>query len=412
MTGWLKATIGRRPLGAVVALLLVVVATASFLRDGAESKTYYAYFTEVKGLYVGDDVDMLGVRIGRVTAIEPEPTQVKVTLEVQGQRVPADAKAVLVAPSLVSVRHVALAPVYDGGPELADQAVIPISRTAVPVEWNEVKDQLVRLTRALGPKGANRRGALNRALKVGANNLDGRGGQMHRTIELLADAATTLAESGGDLFATVRNLEVFVSALEASHDVIGQFNRSLASASQVVAADSDDLAKVLDALDGAFVKVRRFLKDNRTGLTDTVKGLGRASSLLARNRQKLADILQVAPGTVSNFYNIYDPQVPGLTGSFALPNLDSPAMFLCSAVYSLGRSPADCEALLEPIAQYLSLPFPPVGLGSPMTPGGTNPYQNPDAPAAGADSTTGSGGGTDDLAPSLIDLLGRLGGAR
>lgn len=402
MIGRLSAMARRRPALLLLVLAVLVGTTGSYVRDEVDSRTFHAYFTQVKGLYVGDDVDMLGVRVGEVTAIEAEPTRVKVTFEVEGQKVPADAKAVLVAPSLVSVRHVALAPVYDGGPELADGAVIPESRTAVPVEWNDVKDQLVRLTRALGPKGANRDGALDRALEVGAANLDGQGPQLRRTLELLAEAASTLADSGGDLFGTVRNLEVFVSALAASDDVIGRFNRSLASASRIVAADGDDLAKALEALDGAFVKVRRFLKDNRQGITSSVKGLGRASNMLARNRQKLADILQVAPGTVSNFYNIYDPDVPGLTGSFALPNLESPAMFLCSAVYSLGRPPSDCEALLSPIAQYLSLPFPPLGLGSPQTPGtaqdGQAPAQGGSAPAAPA--------------PSLIDLLDQIGGQR
>lgn len=399
MTNRSRAQALRRPLLVVLALALVLGTAASLLRDEAESRTFTAYFTQVKGLYVGDDVDMLGVRIGKVVAIEPEPTRVKVTLEVEGQKVPADAKAVLVAPSLVSVRHVALAPVYDGGPELEDHATIPLARTVVPVEWDEVKDQLVRLTRALGPDGANDDGALSRALKVGADNLSGNGKDMRRTIDLLAEAATTLADSGGDVFGTVRNLQVLVSALEASNEVVGRFNRSLASASRIVAADGDDLAAAIKALDGAFVKVRRFLKDNRSDITSSVKGLGRASRLLAQNRQKLADILQVAPGTVSNFYNIYDPQVPGLTGSFALPNLDSPAMFVCSAVYSLGRTPQECAALLQPIAKYLKVPFPPVGVGSPMTPGGGSGEGQGQAPAAPEH-------------PGPIELLDQMGDGR
>src|SRR3546814_1011143 len=96
---------------------------------------------------------MLGVRVGKVTEIDPQPTRVRVTFEVdRGQKTPAGAKAVLVSPSLVSVRHLALSPVYSAGPVLEDGAVIPISRTAVPVEWNDVKDQLLRLTKALGPR--------------------------------------------------------------------------------------------------------------------------------------------------------------------------------------------------------------------------------------------------------------------
>src|SRR3546814_12140071 len=68
---------------------------------------------------------------------------------------------------------------------------------------------------------------------------------------------------------------------------------------------------MMRALDSAFTTVSTFVEENRGGVKSTVEGLSRASSMLARNRQKLADILQAVPGTVTNFYNIYDPQVPG-----------------------------------------------------------------------------------------------------
>src|SRR3546814_6675687 len=99
---------------------------------------------------------MLGVRVGKVTGNDPQPTRVSVTFEDdRGQKIPAGAKAVLDSPSLVSVRHLALSPVYSGGPVLEDGAVIPISRNAVPVEWADVPDQLLRLTKELGPRWAN-----------------------------------------------------------------------------------------------------------------------------------------------------------------------------------------------------------------------------------------------------------------
>src|SRR3546814_12730894 len=124
---------------------------------------------------------------------------------------------------------------------------------------------------------------------------------------------------------------------------------------------------MMRALDSAFTTVSTFVEENRGGVKSTVEGLSRASSMLARNRQKLADILQVVPGTVTNFYNIYDPQVPGLTGSFTLPNLDSPAMFQCSSVYSLGDTPDKSEDLLEPTAHVPKLPRPPLASGTPTT---------------------------------------------
>ena len=68
-------------------------------------------------------------------------------------RVAADARAVIVAQNLVSARFVGLTPSGGVGPTIPDGAVIPLSRTAVPVEWDEVKEQLARLATDLGPAG-------------------------------------------------------------------------------------------------------------------------------------------------------------------------------------------------------------------------------------------------------------------
>jgi virulence factor Mce-like protein len=52
-----------------------------------EAKVYYAIFTDISGLNRGADVRFGGVRVGRVTAIEPDPdsrAQIRVTAEVNG----------------------------------------------------------------------------------------------------------------------------------------------------------------------------------------------------------------------------------------------------------------------------------------------------------------------------------------
>ena len=46
---------------------------------------------------------------------------------------------------------------HNGGPLMADGATIPLERTAVPSEWDEVKTQLTRLADELGPKAGESR---------------------------------------------------------------------------------------------------------------------------------------------------------------------------------------------------------------------------------------------------------------
>ena len=107
-----------------------------------------AYFENSNGIYVGDDVRILGVTVGRIEKIEPQPDRVKISFWYDSKyKVPADANAAILSPTLVTSRAIQLTPAYTGGPVMADDAVIPRERTAVPVEWDTSAQQLERLPR-------------------------------------------------------------------------------------------------------------------------------------------------------------------------------------------------------------------------------------------------------------------------
>ncbi len=99
-------TIGRKVLLGVLAVVLVialvVVGWTVFLRS--TTNTFTAYFGSVASLYEGDPVRVLGVNVGRVSKITPpRENDVKVELRVdKSVDIPEDAKAVIVAQSLVS----------------------------------------------------------------------------------------------------------------------------------------------------------------------------------------------------------------------------------------------------------------------------------------------------------------------
>src|SRR3954462_4973309 len=93
--------------------------------------SFVAYFANANGLYTGDEVRILGVAVGTVDKIEPQPQNIKVTFSVDSQYpVPADVQAAILSPSLVSARAIQLVPAYDGGPKLVSGAAIPRERTA------------------------------------------------------------------------------------------------------------------------------------------------------------------------------------------------------------------------------------------------------------------------------------------
>ena len=68
---------------------------------------------------------ILGVPVGKIDKIEPQPTRAKITFWFDDKyKVPADANAVILSPQLVTSRAIQLTPAYTGGPAMADGAVI------------------------------------------------------------------------------------------------------------------------------------------------------------------------------------------------------------------------------------------------------------------------------------------------
>jgi phospholipid/cholesterol/gamma-HCH transport system substrate-binding protein len=171
---------------------------------------------------------------------------------------------------------------------------------------------------------------------------------------------STLSDGRGDLFATVRNLQTFTAALRQSDDQVRSFNQNLAGVSGFLAQDRDELGAALDGLDRAFGDIQTFLADNRGTLSATVQDLQPVADLLADNRQQFADLLQVAPTTVSNFYGIYDPIIGDVSGALSTANVEDLQLLVCSTVLNLG-SPQACDATFGPLLDTLSPSVPPVG---------------------------------------------------
>ncbi|MFZ2173761.1 MAG: MCE family protein [Rhodococcus sp. (in: high G+C Gram-positive bacteria)] len=346
-------------------VLLAGIAVASFaIVPGTNNTTVHVEFTSTAGLYVGDEVRVMGVRVGSVETIEPRGESVDVTLSLDGDRkIPADAKAAIVSQSLVSARFIQLAPAYTDGDTLADGDSIPLDRTAVPVEWDEIKEQLSTLVTTLGPNQAHANGVVGDVVGAAAANLDGQGATLNRTLTDLSTAMEALSDGRSNLFDTIRNLHVFVSALASSGEQIVQFNGRLAAVGDVLAANSDDLAAALGNLDRAVGDIESFVRDNRDELRESMTSLSRTVEVLASRRNDLEQVLHVSPTALANLQNIYQPAQNAATSAVALSNFANPANFICSAIGGAAQVGAEeaarlCAQHLGPLLALLTTDYP------------------------------------------------------
>ncbi|WP_373140747.1 MCE family protein [Mycobacterium marinum] len=325
-----------------------------------------AYFENSNGVFTGDEVRILGVPVGKITSIEPQPESVKVSFWYDSKyKVPADAKAAILSPTLVTSRAIQLTPAYTGGPAMSDNAVIPRQRTAVPVEWDDVRAQLAKLTKELQPTEPGGVSPLGSVINTAADNLRGEGANIRDTVIKLSQAFSALGDHSTDIFSTVKNLAILVSALQDSTNLMRQLNQNLATVTGLLANDPNEVANAVRNLGDTVGEVQRFVADNREALGTTSDKLAGVSQALNDSLDDVKQFLHVAPNTLQNYVNIWQPAQGAVSAVPMLNNFANPIFFLCGAIQAASRlgyeqSAKLCVQYLAPIIknrQYNFLPF-------------------------------------------------------
>lgn len=319
-------------LAIALAVLLVVGIGVAVRNMFFRPKTISAYFTTTTGIYPGDDVRVAGIKVGSIAALKPEGTQAKMIMHVgRDVPIPADAKAVIVAQNLVAARYVQLTPAYrSSGPTMGDGGVIPVERTAVPVEWDEVKDQLMRLATDLGPSSKVSSSSIGRFIDSAANALGGNGDKLRQALAQLSGLGRTLADGSGNIVDNIKNLQTFVTALRDSGQQLVQFNNRLATLTSVLDDNRSALDAALSNLQEAIPEVQRFISETRDPAAEQIARLADVTQVLVDQKMALENVLHVTPNALANGYNDYDVDTGTIRGNFALNNFTNAVWAVCS----------------------------------------------------------------------------------
>jgi phospholipid/cholesterol/gamma-HCH transport system substrate-binding protein len=344
------------PMLAILVVLALLVAVLVTMWPGADKKEITADFPRTVSLYKGSDVKILGVAVGTVDDVTPAGTKVRVKISYDAKyKVPANAKAAVISPSIVGDRFVQLTPAYTSGPTLQNNAHLGTDRTATPLELDEIFGSINQLDIALGPDGANKAdpggvGPLTRLLDSTARNFGGQGVQFNKTLKDLGAFTKTLSDNKDALFGTLKQVEDFTNTLAKNDGTVRKFNDSLAGGAQLLADERQDLAAVLKNLSIAMTQVRSFVKENRSSLTSNISGLNKISKTLVKRRDALDKTLQYAPAALNNLF---------LAGNVKQGTLDtrdnvgelfnqlqqSPAAVLCSFIKQAPGGANGCDLI-------------------------------------------------------------------
>lgn len=263
---------------------------------GSHQRTITVLLPDSSGLFVGNDVGVLGVPVGRVTALEPAGEVVKATVEITDDRVklPAHAGAAVVARSVAADRYLEITPVYDGGPTLDDGDVIPLERTATPVDFDAVLASMKKLGDDLthDPHAANN---LRDLLDVSAHTLRGRGAEINKATRSMAAAVSEVASQRGTLLGTVRSLTGLATTLNANEGTVRAFIRNVAQAADLLAAERLDIGAALSSLSRSVEDISRLARTHRLVIRKDVRGLTTVLRNTIHSRRDLEEALDVLP---------------------------------------------------------------------------------------------------------------------
>ena len=335
----------RLKVGLAIALagLLVVGAAIAIRNTFFRPTTISAYFPTATAIYPGDDVRVSGMKVGTIASIQPQGTQAKLVMHVdRNVPIPADAKAVIVAQNLVAARYVQLTPAYrSSGPTMRDGAVIPIERTAVPVEWDQVKDQLMRLSTELGPSSKVSTTSVGRFIDSAAAALGGgNGDKLRQTLAQLSGVARIFAEGSGNLVDIIKNLQAFIGALRDSNVQIVQFDNRLATLTSVLDDNKSDLDAALTDLANAVGEVQRFIAGTRDQTSEQISRLADLTQILVDQKMALKNVLHISPTALANAYNAYDPDTGNIRGGVGIQNFTNPTFAWCGGLGAIENATA------------------------------------------------------------------------
>lgn len=289
-------------IAALLLVALVPTAVAGCADRGPDERTITVMLPDSAGLFVGNDVGVLGVPVGSITALRPDGEVVVATLSITNAslKIPADAGAAVVARSVAADRYLELTPVYDHGPTMPSGATIPVTRTVTPVDFDRVLSSLTTMSNDLsGSPGATN--DLGDLLDVSARTLDGRGGSIRSTITSLSAAIADVTGQRDNVTGSVRSLARLTSILSANETTVRAFIDNLASAVDLLRSERFNIGGAVQSLSATLDKIGRLAKSHRTAVHKDVVGLTEVLRNTLRSQDDLKGILDSLPVASQNF---------------------------------------------------------------------------------------------------------------
>ncbi|WP_435769984.1 MCE family protein [Nocardioides sp. SYSU DS0651] len=287
----------------------VLVVTIGNLSFGA-TRSYKADFVDATGVVEGDDIRIAGVKVGSVQDVEIiGADRARISFDVDADTVlDEDTRAAIRYRNLIGQRYISLTDQTGGGERLAEDAVIPVSRTKPALDLTVLFNGFKPLFQALSPDDINKL-----SFEI-VQVFQGEGGTLESLLSSTASLTQTLAERDEVIGDLLENLDY---VLDHVADRDQELTELIGSFRQLVGGLNDDREAILSSLDSISelsVHTAALVRDIKDPFVKDIRELRKVADNLASNRKEIDRALQVLPikltkigrtATYGSWFNFY-----------------------------------------------------------------------------------------------------------
>ena len=255
------------------------VAGLLYIQDISIKKSKYTFtvmFENVQGLHVGDQVDMLGKKIGKVTKTRFMAQKIAVVLAIDNSfsfSIPIDSKIEVKSEGIIGSKFISITPGYNRKDYILPGTIVDGLRE---FDLTEIAPDIVPMTQDLS--------AFARQLKASLGK-----------------------EEGDKIRLTIKNIESFTAQLDSliSAKDINNFQTTMKNMRDVTAELKEGINKEIDKLD-QMLNSFKAVTDKSDELSTTISELRKSSESFSSATQKLDMLLtkmENGEGTLGKLVN-------------------------------------------------------------------------------------------------------------
>ncbi len=304
-------------MGAISVVLLLLVMAASFNLQkfpGFRGTSYHAELTDASGLRVGSEVQVAGIRVGRVNNLRIGQERVIADFDVKNATLGRSSRASVEVKSLLGEKFLNITP--EGSGELPDDATIPLARTDVTFDIVGTLGTLTTQTEETDKEN------LTSALNALAETMDAAAPEVRSSFTGLSRLSTTIATRDEEIERLLQRARNVTGLLdERKGDLI-----TLMEKADLIFQELQQRKRTIHTLlvnaNRLAVQLEGLVKDNRQQLRPTLERLENVLTFLKAREDQIQTLLHNYGPYVNILGNIigtgpwFDAYVPNILGVF------------------------------------------------------------------------------------------------